>query len=448
MEYGIQPSALVPRKTCLEFIKRFRVCSAGKQKGVTALLTIIIILAVISIIISGITLTILNNLKSGQNIELSLKSYYAAESGIEDILLRANPASEMQLPSVNPSVLSVEGATATRNVGNIIGGTRTISSEDNLKNRIRKINAVYAIATDQIAFHYGAQVGNGGLKMSSNSAIHGNVFSNGSILPEGSGRGSIDNDAYVAYNGNRIEGVDIGGDGHAHTFKDCSVIGKIYYVSGGSTTNCSAGGGMQIQPNQIDPLPMPISDSQILSWKNDAALGGTIGTIDTNSNTSLGPIKIEGDLRIYGNAELTVTGTIWVTGDVTFENNAEIRLNSSYGSASGMIIADGRVLLKNNAELHGSGLAGSYIMVLTTNNSVSETSPAFWVLNNTEGDVIFYSSAGLMILENNTELREATAYKLFLKNNVEVTYETGLESAAFSGGPSGGWEVKEWKETI
>lgn len=420
----------------------------NQKKGAVVILTVITILVVVLTIVSGISLMVLNNLKEGKNTELSLKSYYAAESGVEDTLLRANPASNMDLPSSNPGNLNVGEGIATIDVGDIIGGTRTITSEGDVKNRARKINAVYVVSADGASFHYGAQIGDGGLKMSSNSAIHGNVFSNGSILPADSGRGTIDNDAYAAQNGNKIEGVNIGGDGHAHTFKNCNVGGIIYYVSGGSVLNCPAGSGIQAQPNQIDPRPMPISDSQILGWKIDAENGGTISSVDTNLNTSLGPVKINGNLRIYGNSKLTVEGTIWVTGDLTFENNAEIELSSSYGANSGMIIVDGKVLLKNNAELHGSGIDGSYIMVLSANTSLDENSPAFWVTNNTKGDVIFYASNGLMILENNAELREATAYKLFLKNNVEVTYETGLENVNFSSGPSGGWEVKEWKETI
>lgn len=412
------------------------------QEGFSAFyLTILILAAVLSLSISIFILTS-GQQRISRNIVQSSQAYYAAEAGIEDALLRLVKNKSWS----SPYNFNVGGGTATAAISDVIGGARTITAEGNSSNRIREIQAVYQISTDEISFYYGAQIGEGGLKMSSGSVIHGNVFSNGSILPADAGRGTIDNDTYVAYNGNKIEGVNIGGDGHAHTFKNCDVTGKIYYVSGGSIASCPAGGGTQVQPNQIDPRPMPISASQILDWKNEAAAGGSVGPIDSNGNVNLGPVKITGDLRIYGSGVLTIQGTILVTGNLTFENNAEIKLSPSYYGSSGMIIVDGKVLLKNNIELYGSGQTGSYLMVLTTNDSVDELSPAFLVKNNTEGDVIFYASAGLMILENNTELREATAYKLFLKNNIEVNYQTGLQDSMFSSGPGGSWEVSSWRE--
>ncbi|MBI4101714.1 MAG: hypothetical protein HY443_01995 [Candidatus Nealsonbacteria bacterium] len=415
---------------------------AKTEKGFAMLYLTVLVLAVVSAVAASIFVLTYNEQRILKSITKSNQAYFAAEAGLEDALLRfeksMNWASAYSFP--------VGSSTANIAISDLIGGARTITAQGNSTNQIRKVQATYEISSDKTSFFYGAQVGEGGLKMSSNSQIHGNVFSNGSILPEGSGRGRIDNDAYVASNGNRVEGVDVGGDGHAFAFEDCDVSGKIYYVSGGSVTDCPAGGGVQLQSEPISPLPLPISDSQILAWKNDAAAGGTIGPVNSDDSQNLGPVKINGNLRIYSNGSLNIRGTIWVTGNLTFENNAVIRLDSSYYGNSGMIIVDGAILLENNAELYGSGQAGSYLMLLGNSSSVSESSPAFRVKNNTQGDVIFYASAGLMVLENNAELREATAYKLFLKNNVEVTYQTGLKDVSFSAGPSGGWEVTNWQE--
>ncbi len=413
-----------------------------RERGFIAFFIIFPITAIIFGIAASVFTLTYNEQKIIQNIVKSAQAYYAAEGGVEDIILRLKKNKNWS----SPYILNVGDGSTTVEVSDIIGGSRTITSSGGVSDRIRKIQAAYSISSDEVAFHYGAQIGDGGLKMSASSVIRGNVFSNGSIVPESSGRGTIDNDVYVAYNGNKIEGVNIGGDAYAFTFQDCNVAGDIYYVSGGSVSGCPAGGAVNIRPNQVDSRLMPISDSQISSWKNEAASGGIMGSINSSANLNLGPVKIEGNLRIYGNGTLTIQGTIWVTGNLTFENNAEIKLNPSYYGNSGMIIADGKVLLQNNAELEGSGQPGSYLMVLSANNSVDEFSPAFRVKNNTEGDVIFYASNGLMVLENNAELREATAYKLFLKDNVEVNYQTGLQDASFSSGPGGSWKVVSWGE--
>lgn len=416
--------------------------SRNHQKGFAAFYISVLVMVVVFGIAVSIFILTYREQKIAKNITEANQAYYAAESGIEDALLRL----VKNLNWSSPYKLSVGENWVTTTISSIIGGSRTITAQGNAADRVRKIQAGYAISSENVSFYYGAQIGDGGLKMSANSAIRGNVFSNGSIIPEDSGRGNIDNDVYVAYNGNKIEGVNIGGDAYAFTFTNCNVAGDIYYVSGGSVSGCPAGGTINIRPNQVDPRSMPISDSQILNWKSEAASGGVMGPINSNANLNLGPVKIEGDLRVYGNGTITIEGTIWLTGNLTFENNAEIKLSSSYYGNSGMIIADGKVLLQNNAELEGSGQPGSYLMVLGTNNSVDELSPAFWVKNNIEGDIIFYAANGLMVLENNAELREATAYKLFLRNNVEVNYQTGLQDASFSSGPGGSWEVTSWQE--
>jgi len=49
-------------------------------------------------------------------------------------------------------------------------------------------------------------------------------------------------------------------------------------------------------------------------------------------------------------------------------------------------------------------------------------------------------------MENNAILKEVSAYKIHLKNNAEVVYETGLANVLFSSGPGGGFEIKSWME--
>ena len=69
------------------------------------------------------------------------------------------------------------------------------------------------------------------------------------------------------------------------------------------------------------------------------------------------------------------------------------------------------------------------------------------VKNDANVDIV-YTSAGEVVIENNTNLKEVTGYKVHIKNNSILTYESGLTNVNFFSGPSGGWSIVEWKEVI
>jgi hypothetical protein len=72
-----------------------------------------------------------------------------------------------------------------------------------------------------------------------------------------------------------------------------------------------------------------------------------------------------------------------------------------------------------------------------------------WVItgkNNVTGSLVMYAGHGETIVENNINFKEVTGYKIRSKNNAVVIYESGLASPLFTGGPSGGLNIKEWRE--
>jgi len=416
----------------------------NQQKGFTLLIGLIIILSISLIIGLGLSSLIFSSLISLQNKTRSTQSYYAAEAGLEDSLLRLKRG--MQASSLN--TLTVGESLVTIDISDLIGGSRTITAEGNTDNRIRKLSVTYILTTDEIAFYYGAQVDEGGILMGNNARIEGNVFSNGSILPSTGGSGQVTDTAAVAINGNKIDSANIGGDAYVHTCKDSNITGTLYYVSGGSIQNCTFGALINMGPNQIDPKPLPISSEQITEWKDEIAVGGTIVgdyTLINGATDSLGPVKITGNLLIDNNSTLTLTGAIYVVGNVTIQNNSTARLSDSFGSLSGLIITDGKIIIRNNAILEGSGQEGSFIMLLSTNNSLDPVDPAIDVVNNAEG-AIFYASNGVIHLHNNIVIREATGYQLSLDNNAIIRYLIGLESVNFTTGPGGSWKIIDWQE--
>jgi Tfp pilus assembly protein PilX len=415
------------------------------QKGFAAFLIAILVLAVIFGIAISLTVLILGQEKISRNVTSSTQSYFTAEAGVEDALLKL--AKKMKWSS--PYSLNIGSSSASVEISNIIGGSRTITSNGNFSNRIRKVQVVYQISTDKVSFYYGAQVGDGGMVMGNGSAVQGNVFSNGSVI----GGGTIANSIIVARDGNRIEGLTVGENATVHTCKDSTIGGTLTYVSGGSVLNCRciAGSCIDSQPNEIEPEDLPIPLSQINEWKTQAAASGIINSDVTYSGiTSAGPIQIgtpasPKNLTVAGGAILTVKGTIYVTGDIIFSNGAIIKLDNSYNSFSGVILADGKITTNNGVVLQGSGQPGSYIMILSSNNSLDPASPAINVRNNAVG-AIFYTTSGLIYLKNNMVAREITGYKVQIENNAVVQYESGLQDANFTSGTGGSWEVAGWKE--
>ncbi len=240
-----------------------------------------------------------------------------------------------------------------------------------------------------------------------------------------------------------ISGVTIGtgtsGNAYAHTVNSSTIRGTNYCQTG--TSNNKACNTTLADPVEV---AMPISDQNILDWKDAAAAGGTTtGNYSLNSsNATLGPRKITGNLTVSNNSTLTVSGTLWVQGNLSVSNNATARLATGYGASEGVIIVDGTVSLGNNASFAGSGTSGSYIMVLSTSNSTSAIT-----VGNNAGAVILYAQNGTVNISNNASAKSVSGYMINLGNNSTITYDSGLTNANFSSGPSGSYDITTWQET-
>ena len=269
-----------------------------------------------------------------------------------------------------------------------------------------------------------------------------------------------------------MDGVDVAGNVQAYSYNDGIVGGNIH---ANSISNCTVNGaaeyntktactvlGSQTTPTTppADParLDMPIPDSVIQGWKNDAASGGACvppqclanGDYDpTQCSVSLGPKKITGNLILddncAGGQTLTLTGTVWVIGNIDISNSAKIIVSPGYGELSGVMVADGTIHLSNNGTFSGSGTSGSYLMLLTTISGGGHHGSAIDLHNNASG-AIFYASNGMIWLHNNVNVIELTGYKIHLENNASIFYEIGLQNVGFSSGPAGGFDVRYWKE--
>jgi hypothetical protein len=237
-----------------------------------------------------------------------------------------------------------------------------------------------------------------------------------------------------------MSNASVAQDAYVHSCVNSSVGATLHAATQSSCTF----GSLTSSGLPISPAPLPITQAQIDQWKQDALAGGVIsGSYELSGTQSetLGPKKIQGNLIVQNFAQLTLTGTLWVAGTVDVKNDARVRLSTSYGSLSGVMVADGTVTLQNSSISSGSGQAGSYLMYLST----SANEKAIEVKNRAIADVLYTSQGGVTV-ENNLQLREVTGFSLHLKNNAVITYETGLQNASFVSGPGAGWKVLSWKE--
>ncbi|MBZ9578289.1 pilus assembly PilX N-terminal domain-containing protein [Patescibacteria group bacterium] len=250
-----------------------------------------------------------------------------------------------------------------------------------------------------------------------------------------------------------MDGTWVGVNAYANTITDSNITADAYYQSIENTVVYGTS-----YPGSPDPptKDLPISYAQIQDWEAAAEAGGVIGgSYNPPDGSSLGPIKINGNLTFPSNGTVTIEGPVWVTGKILAENNVTIKLKE--GLTSGYtIIADnpsdqagfGQIELNNNVITQDSPQGGK-LLFIATNKSTSIANPSIWLHNNVNQELaqsIILSLHGTIKVENNVKFKEITGYAIYLANNAEIVYEIGLINAGFSSGPGGGWEVTNWKE--
>ena len=195
-----------------------------------------------------------------------------------------------------------------------------------------------------------------------------------------------------------ITGITIGqngtGNAWAHTVTGSTIAGINYCKTG-------SGNNKVCDTSQPDPTPqaLAVSQANIDSWKNDATGGSLVqGNYALSGRAaSLGPAHITGNVSLDNNAVLTVTGTLWVSGNLSLSNGSKIVLASSYGANSGIVVADGQILISNNGTFAGSGQSGSFVLALSTSvcpNDVGCNGSAAIDASNNAGTVILTAPYG------------------------------------------------------
>jgi len=434
-----------------KFIKSkvHKVKSQNFKSGQAVLTAVLLFMFISTIITSGAYTVSYKESKTSREFADSKKSFFLSEAGVEDLSYRIINSKNYDASET----LSLNGATTTTVVADV-GGKKEVVSTATSSDLVRKIK-VSMEESAGVSFHYGVQIGQGGIEMSNSSQVIGNVFSNGPII--GHNSNLIKGDVISAGPSGLIDGINATSSAYAHTIRNSNIDKDAYYQVISNTD--VDGVSYPDSPDQAT-TSLPISDAQIDEWKSEALAGGTHTSpcpYNISGTVSIGPKKINCDLNISGSAVITLNGPVWVSGNINISNSADIKINPSLGDKSVPVIADkesnrtssSQIYLSNTVEFFGSGSSKSYILFVSRNNSAESGggNAAITVSNSANGKVLLYAPHGMIYLSNSISVKEASAYKISLANSASVIYETGLANLLFTSGPSGGYSIDGWQET-
>ncbi len=433
------------------------------QSGQAMLVSVVLFLITSLSVVAGLVSPSVREFKIADDSIRSRQSLYLAESGIEDAYYRVSHNGTLPA-SGTPIAISLNGYTASTTVTDTAYNAKTIYSTGNVSSRQRN-DELKILSGDGAIFRYGTQVGQGGIIFLNGASLTGNLYSNGNIT--GANGAYITGDVYVAGSAGSISDMScLGGiaAGSACSNASASPNAHSYSITGSKivgTAYCKTGSGNNKACNTTEDVPvvidLPISDAQISDWKSDAAANPNNiinGNYTISTSQTIGPLKVIGDLTITGTPTVTIADTVWATGKILFSGNngTVIKLASTFGNHSGIMIADGYIDVGNNTTFQDSGTAGSYIMLLTTstcdeNTAASPCSSHNAIkINNNANIVIANAEKGTISFQNNATVKEVVGKTIRLKQNVAISYGTGIINVGFTSGPTGSWTISSWQE--
>jgi len=401
----------------------------------------------------------------------SLKAYYAAQSGIDELMLRLRSHHnfgdtwDMQYQFESGAVFY---ATISGDLN-----TKIATSTGVFQDFTRQIEVKVASSSSKASFLFAVQSGEGGFEFERNTQVKGmndqpgNVYSNGDILGENWSSGTIGSrilgDAWAVGKisglaGDDTGGVYIAGNAQANELIRCKVAGNAQ--SPVSPTDCSSEGDFNIGDA---PQVMPTESLDISFWKQQAEASIWSGDciIDSKAEPSdcsdeekqLGPVKIEGNLIISSNSDITLKGTVWVEGDLAINSNTDIHIHESLGSEGVVVVVDypsdrlgrGKIETESNVEFFQTSSGGPVVFVSTNTEDNCLSSPAISVASNTS-TVVFSAPDGCIFFRSNSFVRGALAKKIHLSGNSIIEYDPRLATVILKTG-LGGWAVTSFKET-
>ncbi len=421
--------------------------TASFQQGQLMTLTALMFMLISLTLGLGIAQPVVRQVASARSLENGALSLYAAEGVAQDVAYRLLN----DIPVDLVETLAVGTATGTATMTAFVDGREVIAAGN--KNGFARKSRTNLLLGRSASFYYGMQSGVGGIQLNNGSSISGAVQSDGPVV--GSGSNLITGGVVSTGPSGRIEKVHVTNAAHAHAITDAQIDGDAYYQT---LLRTSLGGTGHANSSDQATSSLPISDATIAQWEGDAAAGGTYtGSCPyvVPNGATLGPIKIPCD-TVISDATVTLGGAVWVVGTITVSDASVVKVDASLAGRSVVVIADdasdhsggSTITLANTALFQGSGTSGSYVLMVSQNNSAENggSTRAIRISNSVQGNLLLYAGHGKIELLNSVSLKEVTAYAIQLGNTAKVIYETGLSKLLFTYGPAAGYIQNGWRE--
>jgi len=151
-----------------------------KTRGAALIIVVFFFVAISVAILQSATTGAISELRTYRTLATSKFAYVAAESGIEDVFYRT--ITDKQIPASETILLN--NATSTVTVVPISATEEDIYSTGNTDSEYRKLY-MKTTKNRNVAFPYGAQIGEGGITMGNNAIIDGTGLSKGDIYSDG-----------------------------------------------------------------------------------------------------------------------------------------------------------------------------------------------------------------------------------------------------------------------
>jgi hypothetical protein len=303
------------------------------NKGAAMLISVIFFIFISSTIVLGMATPILKQVKASQDLIRSKESFYLANGGLEDALIRVKNGKTV----TSGDTFIVNGFTTTLTMTTDQNG-RTIQAVSDRGGVVRKLEA-QVIAGVGVAFNYGVQSGTGGFYLSNNAGVNGNVYSSGDIV--GSSGSYITGSAYAA---NTAALVADQVNDTPSTISTCTASNCINFGNASASEDFA-------QSFQVS-TSSPINKVQVyLKRTSSAPANLTVRIVADNagnpSTTVLdtATINVSSVTTSFGwieavfttNLELTAGTTYWLVLDGTTNSSRyyTIGANNTYGSGSG-----------------------------------------------------------------------------------------------------------------
>lgn len=418
-----------------------------------------------SIMMFALNQSIFFDLSDYNRLLQSKQAFMTTESVVEDVVYR-HVYETFSVGSPESLTLGSVTAYATTTYDSP-NDVFEINGQSQLQNVVRKVEALLTIGAGS-SFSYGLQAGTGGITLSNNSSIIGNVYANGPVV--GAGSAQVKGNIVSAGPSGNVKTITATGTIYANTIDHITAGKDAYYNTQVGTNAQNPVSGVRYTPAANQPIVgLPISTTTIQDWKDAITTNGTTilatdplcssGTYTINTSVTIGYLKVECNLDIKKTGSgitVTLNGPVWATGNISFTQGPTIRAAASLGRRSVQFIADkptdrlnsSKIEVRNSTQFFGSGDYRSYVMLLSMNDSAKNGGAvkAIDVSQSANGSVLVYTNDGLVDIGNGISLKEVTGYKINVAQNSNVQYESGLASLLFTSGPGGGYRLNDWQQ--